>query len=66
MIKALYKLYGETPKSIGITGEYAIAEILVSPTGTWTIIETPPIKGAMTCLVKSGHSWEDMPLGGAL
>ena len=60
IVKNLAKRYSEKPQAIGISSEGALLEVLVSSTGTWTILVTEPSR--MTCLVATGQDWESLPV----
>ncbi len=60
IVKKLAQIHSETPQAIGISSEGALLEVLVSSTGTWTILVTEP--GRMTCLVATGQDWESLPV----
>lgn len=53
------KRFEEVPNGVGITDQGALLELLVSPTGTWTMIITVP--GGTACVVATGQSWETLP-----
>ncbi len=55
----LEKQYGETPTVIGITDQGALLDVVVSPTGTWTMMLT--VAGGPTCIVATGRHWETLP-----
>ena len=54
-IKHLAEKYNEHPQGIGISAQGAAVELLVSESGTWSVLVTEP--GRPTCLVASGESW---------
>ena len=60
IVKNLAKVHSEVPQAIGISSEGALLEILVSSTGTWTILVTDPSR--RTCLVATGQDWESLPV----
>ena len=60
IVKNLAKIHSEIPQAIGISSEGALLEVLVSSTGTWTILVTDPNR--MTCLVATGQDWESLPV----
>ncbi len=60
IVKNLAKIHSEIPQAIGISSEGALLEILVSSTGTWTILVTDPSR--KTCLVANGQDWESLPV----
>jgi hypothetical protein len=54
-IKHLAEKYNEHPQGIGISAQGAAVELLVSESGTWSVLVTEP--GRPTYLVASGESW---------
>jgi hypothetical protein len=59
-IKHLAEKYNEHPQGIGISAQGAAVELLVSESGTWSVLVTEP--GRPTCLVASGESWQTAPV----
>ena len=55
LVDLLAKRYQESVIGTGI-GKDALVELLVSPTGTWTMIVTRP--EGLSCLVAAGEAWE--------
>ena len=63
VVASLEKTYFETPVSMGLESNGGLIEILVSPTGTFTIIMTQP--NGWTCVMAAGEDWENhKPLPG--
>ena len=62
MVAELKREYNETVSSLGLNSKGVVIEILVSPTGTFTIILTRPT--GLSCVIAEGNSWEkvDPPL----
>jgi len=56
VVKMLKETYGERASAHGIAHTGAIAEVFISPRGTWTIIATSP--NGMSCMVGAGESWQ--------
>ena len=56
---ALEKKYKELRKGIGLVSNQNVAEVYVSENGSWTFIVT--YLNGMSCVVATGHSWEDAP-----
>jgi hypothetical protein len=56
--------YGETPVVGGLSGQQgeAIMEILASPEGTWTLIETDA--NGISCRIGAGHGFTIAPSAG--
>ena len=52
----LEKNYSETRRAIGLTQDGGLLEVMVSPSGGWTILVTYP--GRPTCVVAVGEGWE--------
>ena len=61
VLGALSENYQERPVSRGVTSAGALLEVLVGPSGSWSILLTVP--GGQTCLVSSGDGWRGLPLG---
>ena len=59
IVSKLANEYSETRVGIGLNDNGRVLELFASPTGTWTILITPP-KG-LTCMVETGQSWETIP-----
>ncbi len=55
----LVQRFGETPQAGGVVGD-RIVELLVSQTGSWTILITST--DGRSCIVTGGESWSDQPL----
>jgi hypothetical protein len=51
--------FNEAPAHMGVTPRGHVVEILVSPTGTWTLLLNKPTGEA--CMISSGRAWEDIP-----
>ena len=59
VLDRLATTYGETRRSIGLSGEEGVVEVFASDdTGTWTITLTLP--SGQTCLVASGLAFESL------
>lgn len=51
--------YGELLRSVALSADNVLVEVFASAeTGTWTMTMTRP--GGPTCLVASGHAWEEV------
>ncbi len=62
LLRRLAEGYGEAPQALGLTGNGALLELLVSPGGrSFSILLTrPPGAGApgrVSCLVAAGEGW---------
>ncbi len=59
MGKMLDQRFGEQPQAGGIVGD-RIVELLVSQTGSWTILITSA--DGRSCVVTGGEDWTDQPV----
>lgn len=59
MGKMLEKRFGEQPQAAGVVGD-RIVELLVSQTGSWTILITST--DGRACVVTGGEDWTDQPV----
>lgn len=59
VLDELLQDYGETPTAIGITSNGKVLEVLVSKSGSWTIIISTP--SGFTCWGITGENWELFP-----
>jgi len=59
IVGKLEQLYSEKPQAMGLSTDGQLLEILVSPSGSWTILVTYP--NPQTCLVTTGENWESLP-----
>lgn len=59
MGKMLDQRFGEQPQAGGIVGD-RIVELLVSQTGSWTILITSA--DGRACVVTGGEDWTDQPV----
>ncbi len=60
IIKVLKDDYKEVPTAIGLSQKSTEAfEIFTSEEGTWTVMMT--MASGQTCIMATGHSWEDLP-----
>lgn len=58
VLDLLENRYGETRRAIGLSAQDTVMEVFASDeTGNWTITVTLP--SGVTCLVASGHGFED-------
>ena len=62
-VHALASTHSESPVAMGLAASGSIVEILVSQTGSWTILVTSP--NGTSCVVAVGDYWEALkPLPG--
>jgi len=54
--------YHEVRSAIGIADEGSLIEVLVSPSGSWTMVVTKP--GGLTCIIGTGRDWNTRPVLG--
>jgi hypothetical protein len=62
LLKQLEQSHAETPQALGLTAGGAVIELLVSPTGGWTLLATYPKQP--TCVIAAGRAWQMLPAGG--
>ena len=60
IIESLAKKYKEVRRGIGITNGNNFVEFFVSPSGTFSVLVTPPT--GPTCMVESGEGWEEIAI----
>jgi hypothetical protein len=56
VVKMLKENFGERAMAHGIAHSGTLAEVFISPSGTWTIIATSPT--GVSCMIGSGESWK--------
>jgi hypothetical protein len=56
LLETLETTYQETPRAIGLAQDGGLLELLIAPSGGWTILVTRP--GGPTCVLTTGDSWE--------
>jgi len=54
LLKQAEATYGEKPAGFGVT-DGDLFEILISPSGSWTVIQTLPNKPRQSCPITAGH-----------
>lgn len=64
VVSGLAEKYQEVPAAFGIIEEKNLLEVLVSGTGSWTILVTRP--DGRTCIAAAGQSWEQVPATGKM
>ncbi len=57
------KLYSERPQAIALSADGKVIEVLVSPSGSWSIPVNQPNR--QTCVVAMGESWLSLPAAAA-
>lgn len=60
ILERLTQEFAETPQAVGLSEDGALVEIMVSPSGGWTILVTYPKRP--TCVVATGESWEALTI----
>ncbi len=58
LVERLEREFSETPQALGLSEDGALVEIMVSPTGGWTILVTYPMRPS--CVVATGEGWESL------
>jgi len=56
LIDRAHKQYKEVQSFIGVSDSNKLVEVLVSPTGTWTVLATGT--DGESCVTLSGSGWE--------
>ncbi len=59
IIDGLDKTHSERPMAMGLSADGRVIELLVSPTGSWSILVS--YSSRKTCLVATGANWESLP-----
>jgi hypothetical protein len=59
MLQGLTREYGETPVARALAGPGQMIEVLVSPSGSWTMIVSDVLGQA--CIVGTGEAWTAVP-----
>ena len=59
ILKILEESHSEKPRAIAISTDGKLLEVVVSTTGTWSILLTRPDR--QTCVVATGEGWESLP-----
>ena len=62
ILKSLEQKHQETRQALGLSADGGVLEILVSPSGGWTILVTYPKRP--TCVVAVGEAWQALQLAG--
>jgi hypothetical protein len=60
ILKRLEQRHDETPQALGLSSDGGVLELLVSPSGGWTILVTYPKRP--TCVVAVGEAWQALQL----
>ena len=60
ILERLTQDFAETPRAVGLSQDGALVEVMVSPSGGWTILVTYPKRP--TCVVATGESWEALTI----
>ena len=55
VLNNLEETYSEVPEDRGLTSNGSVIEVLVSPSGSFTILYTMP--NGLTCVMAAGESW---------
>ncbi len=59
ILAKLEKFHSEKPRAIAVSTDGKLLEVVVSATGSWSILLTRPNRH--TCVVATGDSWESLP-----
>jgi len=60
IVKILDKKFSEKRLAIGLANQKGLVELYVSAGGTWSMVRTN-VQG-VSCVIASGHAWEQAPL----
>ncbi|HYF55333.1 MAG TPA: hypothetical protein VEA41_13840 [Salinarimonas sp.] len=55
IIKKWAEKFEEVPVAAGLNDRGNVMEVLASPSGTWTLLETQP--NGLSCLAGTGYGW---------
>jgi hypothetical protein len=58
LLERLEQEFSETPQALGLSEDGALIEVMVSPSGGWTILVTYPKRPS--CVVATGDGWESL------
>ncbi len=58
LVERLEQEFSETPQALGLSEDGALVEVMVSPSGGWTILVTYPKRPS--CVVATGEGWESL------
>ena len=58
-LEYLERQYRERPRALGLAANNNVVELLVSETGSWTILVSYP--SGTSCVVASGEAWANLP-----
>ncbi len=58
LIERLEQEFSETPQALGLSEDGGLVEVMVSPSGGWTILVTYPKRPS--CVVATGEGWESL------
>ena len=56
VLNNLEETYSEVPEDRGLASNGSVIELVVSPSGSFTILYTMP--NGLTCVMAAGESWE--------
>ncbi len=62
ILKSLEQKHQETRQALGLSADGGVLEVLVSPSGGWTILVTYPKRPS--CVVAVGEAWQALQLTG--
>jgi hypothetical protein len=60
VVESLGTHYSETLHAVGLINQAAILEVLISESGTWTMLVTN--LNGRSCVVFAGEGWETLPI----
>ncbi len=60
ILAKLEEVHSEKPRAIAVSADGKLLEVVVSATGSWSILLTHPNRH--TCVVATGQDWESLPV----
>ena len=64
IVEILGKRFSEQRQAVGLASKTGLVELYVSKRGTWSMVRTN-VEG-VSCVIASGHAWEQAPLAALL
>ena len=61
IVQLLSEVFKERQRGFGLIGNQTLIELFLAPSGSWTILSTG--RSGVTCIVASGHAWQEIPRG---
>lgn len=58
LLEHFQQSYREVPNVVGLTTDGRLLEVVVAPSGSWTMLLTPP--GGQACVIATGQDWQNI------